>query len=161
MFSLRRRSDVWTLHYEAGGFARILWSCTGLACIVLTAVQLYREDTAFARGATVAIALPCLVVLAYWIIDDAGTTTHFDLKRRRIEVRSKRIWFGKPRSYAFADVAALAIVRHSGESSDAFEAVMELANGERIRLGREPEGDNEQIRKFIDDLRAATGIAGR
>lgn len=100
-------------------------------------------------------------MLAYWIIDDAATTAHFDLKRRRVEVGSKRIWFDKPRSYAFADIAALAVVKHSGESSDAFEAVIELANGERIRLGREPEGNNEQIRKFIDDLRAATGIAGR
>jgi hypothetical protein len=161
VFSLRKRSDVWTLHYETSLFARILWICTGLAGIGVGAFQVYREDTAFARGGTVAVVLVCLGVLTYWIVDDAESTVHFDLKRRRVEVESKRLWFGRPRNYAFADIAALTTVRRSGESSDTYEAILELTSGKRIKLGREVEGDNEQIRKFVDEIRAVTGIAGR
>lgn len=158
---MRKRSDVWTLHYEVSSFARILWFCTGVAGIVVGAFQFYRDDTAFAKGGTVAVVLVCLGVLTYWIIDDAESTVHFDLKRRRVEVESKRLGFGRPKTYAFADIAALTVVKRSGESSDTYEAIIALTNGKRIKLGRETEGDNEQIRKLVDEIRGATGIAGR
>ena len=108
----------------------------------------------------VVIALVCLGMMAYWIIDDAESTVHFDLKRRRLEVESKRFWFGRPKTYPFSEIAALRAEKRSGDSSDLWEGIIELTSGKRIKLGSEVEGDNEQIRKFLGELRAATGLAG-
>lgn len=135
MFFLSKRDHVWTLHYEVSPLGRIIFGAAGLCGLVVAVVEVSSEQPALSKGYTIAIALVVLGVLAYWMLDDADTVAHFDLKRRRIEVESKRPWFGPPRSYAFSDIAALTAAKRSGESSDSWEAIIELANGKRIRLG--------------------------
>jgi hypothetical protein len=59
------------------------------------------------------------------------------------------------------DVAALYAVNRSGDTVDSWEAVIEFRDGARIRLGRETEGRNEGVRRYLEEIRSATGIAGR
>jgi hypothetical protein len=134
LFSLIKGSDSWTLHFEVGPLRRLGMIGAGLAGVAVAGQQASegRSSAALIVGSAAAGGL-----LAYWSLADAQTTAIFDLKRRQIEISSARPWFGKPRVYAFAEVMALNAVSRSGESVDSWEAVVELRNGSRVKLGRE------------------------
>jgi len=157
LFSLSKGNDSWTLRFEVGPLRRFGAIGAGLAGLAVAGFQVSegRSAVALIAGAAAGVG-----VLGYWLLSDAATTVIFDLKRRQLEIGSERPWFGKPRVYAFADVTALNAVNRSGETVDSWEAVVELNDGSRIKLGREAEGSNERIRSYLTEIRHATGIAG-
>ena len=160
MFSLSKHGDVWTLHYEVSALWRAICIGAGLAGVGFGIFEAVTRSAGVPVWTAVLPALLVVAVMAYWVMSDAATTVAFDLGERRLNVRCGRPWFGPPRSFAFADVAALRAVSRSGESSDAWEARLELHDGTSIRLGSEAEGRNERIRGFLDEIRRATGIGG-
>lgn len=161
MFSLSKSGPVWTLRYEVGPAQRAVQIGAALAGLGIGVLQVGTERGLGAPTWSVMLAvLMCLMVVGLWALSDATTRVVFDLAQRRLSVHSARPWFGAPRSYAFSDVAALYAVSRSGESSDAWEARLELRDGSRIRLGRETEGRNARIRAYLEDIRGATGIKG-
>lgn len=157
MFSLSKGSDAWTLDFEIGPLRRLGAIGAGLAGLVVAGLQVSegRSSAALIVGTTAVVGL-----LGYWMFSDAATRSIFDLKRQQLEISSERPWFGKRRVYAFAEVRALNAVNRSGETVDSWEAIVELNDGSRIRLGREAEGGNERIRAYLSEIRRATGIAG-
>ena len=160
MFYLNKADMVWTLTYEVGPWRRVLLVGTGLVGIGLAVAKDLQTGL---DGSTLAVVVGVLVavgLLAYWVVSDAPSTVTFDLGRSRLEVYCARPWFGPPRSVAFGDVAALSAVKRSGETVDSWEAWLELRDGSRIRLGREAEGTGEHIRRYLDEIRRATGIGG-
>ena len=161
MFYLSKTGDIWTLTYEVSPLRRALLIGAGLAGL---GVAIFQGVTAGGPDrATVAIVGGVLVSLgfiAYWMLSDAASTAVFDLAQRRLKVHCDRPWFGPPRSFSFSDVVSLRAVNRSGESSDSWEAVLELRDGARIRLGREAEGGNERIRGYLEEIRRTSGIAG-
>jgi hypothetical protein len=161
LFFLAKTDDIWTLHYEVSGLRRILLFGAGLGGLGIGMFQVVEAHPS-GRSVLVAIAAGalCLALMGYWTLSDAATTAAFDLMQRRIEVRSERPWFGPPRVCAFSEVAGLYAVSRSGETVDSWEAILELADGTRIRLGREAEGGDERIRQYIEEIRRVTGIAG-
>jgi hypothetical protein len=76
-------------------------------------------------------------------------------------VDCKRPWFGAPRSFDFADVAALETKMQSLDDSNDLMIRIKLRDGERIILGRANEGQHEQIHAYIEEIQGATGIAAR
>jgi len=160
MFSLSKHGEVWTLHYEVSPLWRAICIGCGLAGMGFAIIEAATRSTGVPIWGIVLPALVVVAVMAYWVMSDAPTTVAFDLAQRRLNVRCERPWFGPPRTFAFADVAALRAVSRSGESSDAWEARLELRDGTAIRLGAEAEGRNERIRGFLDEIRRATGIGG-
>jgi len=88
--------------------------------------------------------------MAYWVISDASTTAMFDLAQRRLTVHRELPWFGRPRSFAFDGVASLRALKRSGETTDSWEACVDLCDGSRYRLGSESEGRNERIRGYLE-----------
>jgi hypothetical protein len=157
VFSLTKTGDVWTLHYEVSPMRRVLMVGAGLASLGFGLLQ----SPAPSAIAGLVICVGCLGLMAYWVVTDLPSTASFDLARHRLTLRCERPWFGPPRAYAFADVAALYAVKRSGESVDSWEATIELFDGSRIKLGRETEGRNERVRGYLEEIRKATGIAGR
>lgn len=159
--SLTRTNDVLTLHYEVGPLRRALAIAAGLAGLGVGVVQSLQDDPRMSPVVVFPAIIVAVVLLGYWLLADSTTTASFDLGRRCVTVTSERPWFGAPRTCAFSDVASLSAVNRSGESVDYWEAILELTSGSRISLGSEVEGANERIRTYLDDIRAATGIAGR
>jgi hypothetical protein len=157
VFALRKSDDIWTLHYEIGWSRQLFAIGAGIAALGVTIIQ--SSD----RGA-IHLAISAVVFFAligYWVGSEAPTTATFDLKRRRIEVYSRRPWFGRPRTMEFADVLALYAVKRTGETVDAWEANIELRNGTRLRLGSEAAGRSERVRQYLEEIRNVTGIRGR
>jgi hypothetical protein len=162
MFSLIKAGDIWTLRYEVSPVWRILGIAAGVAGIAVGIMQsVGSHGFNPVTSTTILAVLLCLAVMGYWVISDAPTTAVFDLAQRRLSVHCERPWFGAPRSFAFADVAALHARNVSGESTDSWEARVEFRDGTRIRLGRESEGRNERIRGYLEEIRRAAGIPGK
>jgi hypothetical protein len=157
VFSLTKNDDLWTLHYEVSLFRRIIWIVAGLGGIGVAMMQSGPLSPRIAYS----LALLCVIAMIYWIASDLPTTTAFDLRQRRVSVERHRPWWGRPPSFAFSEVAALYAAKRSGESTEFWEAVLELNGGRRIRLGSEAEGRSERVRQYLEEIRKATGIAGR
>ena len=161
MFYLSKTGDIWTLTYEVGPFKRVLLIGPGIAGLAIAIFQ--GAKSGGPDHSTLAIVggvLLSLGFVAYWILSDAASSSVFDLAQRRLKVHCDRPWFGPPRSYSFSEVASLRAVNRSGELSDSWEAVLELRDGARIRLGRETEGNNDRVRAYLAEIRRTTGIAG-
>ena len=157
-FSLTKSDDIWTLHYEVGSLSRLLLIGAGIAGLGMGIYETVRPGQRM-----LVIVLPVLLglgLMAYWLILDASTTVTFDLKQRRLDVTSRRPWFGPPRSYGFADVVGLNVASRSGESVDSWVAYLDLPDGSRIRLGEEAADRHERIRSYLQEIRHATGIGG-
>ena len=161
MFSLTKAGEIWTLHYEVGPLRRALLIGAVIAGLGVGIFQSFQANPAIPAATVFAGAFLCIAVMGYWALSDAATTATFDLKQRVVRVHSERPWFGEPRTCALLDVAALYAVNRSGDTVDSWEAVIEFRDGARIRLGREAEGRNERVRRYLEEIRSATGIAGR
>lgn len=160
MFYLNKTDDIWTLHYEVSPLRRMLLIGAGLGGLGIGVFESLQENPS---SSTIALVIPgilCLALMGYWVLSDAPTTAAFDLKQRRLDIDCQRPWFGRPRACPFTDVVALYAVSRSGETVDSWEAIIELSGGRRIALGREAEGRDERIRRYLEEIRAATGIAG-
>jgi hypothetical protein len=158
MFSLIRSGDTMTLRYQVSPLRRIFLIAAGIAGMGAGAFA--TADSARTGVAILIPALLCIALMAYWLISDANTTTVFDLARRRLSVHRERPWFGPPRSFVFDEAAALGAINRSGETTDSWEARLDLRDGSRFLLGSESEGRNERIRDYLAEIRHATGIAG-
>jgi hypothetical protein len=158
MFSLTRSGDTMTLRYEVSPLRRVLLIAAGIAGLVAGAFA--TADSARTGLAILVPALLCVALMGYWVISDADTTSVFDVARRRLTVHRERPWFGLPRSFAFDEIAALSAINRSGETTDSWEARLDLRDGSRFRLGNESEGRNQRIRGYLEEIRRATGIAG-
>jgi hypothetical protein len=159
MFSLTKTGDRLILRYAVSPLRRLVLVGAGLGGLFVGAHQ-----TMTANTTTVAIVVPtvlALTLLAYLWLSDLPVNVEFDCKLRRVTVDCDRPWFGPPRSFAFADIAALSAVMESdSEGSEYWEAQLECRDGSRIRLGAEGVRRNGQIRGYLADIRQATGIAG-
>ena len=145
------------MHFEVDAVFRLLLIAAGCAGIGISVFQAGHVHGYGLSGIVLSV-LFCAALMAYWSLSDEPTTTVFDLTQRRITVDCKRPWFGAPRTFSFDDVAALRAVRRSGKSSSSWEAQLELHNGSRIKLGREPAGRDERILGFLVEIRRATDI---
>jgi hypothetical protein len=157
VFSLTKIGDVWTLHCELGELYRVL--LVGAFFAIFGYLVIEHFDTIRPIGIAAAAAI-CFGLLAWLLASNAATTATFDLKRRRVEVRSKRPWFGRPRAFDFADVAALDAVRSTDDMGDFWEIHLELRNGTRLLLGSEPTRQ-QRVQQYLAEIRSATGIPGR
>jgi hypothetical protein len=159
MFRLSKTADIWTLSYEVSPIRNAMSIAAGVAGLGVGAFQACIGSRSSANW--ISIVLPsifCVGVIAYWTMSDAATVVVFDLVGKQIRVESKRPCFGPARSFEFSEVAAIRAVIRSGDSSDSWEARIELRAGETIRLGRQVEGRDHRIRKYLDEICQATGI---
>jgi hypothetical protein len=161
VFYLNKTTEVWTLIYEVGPLRRWLLVAAGIAGIALTAVKSVQDGLAGSTLAVVVGVLVAIAAMAYWVFSDASSRTVFDLVHRNVTVQCERFGFGPQRSLAFSDVARLCAVDVSGETVDSWDVRLELRDGRRIRLGREPQGHSARSPGYLEEIRAATGIAGR
>jgi hypothetical protein len=126
VFYLNKTGDIWTLAYEVGPLRRALLIGAGVAGLVVAIFQGVTAGFDRSTLATVGGVLVSLGLMAYWMLSDAASSAVFDLAQRHVNVHCDRPWFGPPRTYSFSDVVSLRAVNRSGESSDSWEAVLEL-----------------------------------
>jgi hypothetical protein len=158
MFDLVKNGDIWTLSYRESAFKPVLVILIWLPGLVI-AIGLIAHIGA---GVAVAVltALAFCALMAYWLLYDSDSVTEFHLTRRCLTVDCKRPWFGAPRSFDFADVAALEARRQSGETADYWEVRIKLRDGKRILPGMARAGQRKQVLAYIEEIQGATGIAG-
>ena len=159
MFSLTKNEDKLVLRYAVSPLRRLVLVGAGLGGMTIGAHQ-----TMDAKTTTVAVVVPSIIALAllgYFWLADLPVTVEFDCDLRRLTVDCERPWFGAPRAFGFAEVAALSAVKESdSESSEYWEAWLECRNGTRISLGRESVGRHARIGGYLAEIRQATGIPG-
>jgi hypothetical protein len=160
VFDLVKNGDIWTLCYRESSFKGVLVILIWLPGLVIVIGLIARSGAGVAAAASVALAF--CGIMAYWLLHDSDSNTEFDLTRRCLTVDCKRPWFGAPRSFDFADVAALETKRQSGgETPDYWEVRLKLRDNKRILLGVAQAGRRKQVEAYIEEIQDATGIAAR
>ncbi len=155
MFSLDKTADEWTLRSRTSPLQRVLLCCVGLAGVALGFFE--------SKGSTPLILLAIaigLAVILFAFLTNPDTTTRIDLREKRISVQGLGPGPAAVKSFHFSDIAALQEHQISSETSDSWEARIELRDGRILKLGSEVEGRDEHIRSFLEDIRTATGIGG-
>jgi hypothetical protein len=162
MFDLVKNGDIWTLSYRKSRFSAVFGAVFLTLCLVSTVVPIVRlaqnSSGAWVPGVTL-IMLALFGLAAYRVLNDSDSDTEFNLTRRRLTVDCKRPWFGAPRSFDFADVAALEMNRQPGDGAVDWAVRIELHDGERILLGVAKAGQCKQFSAYIEGIQGATGIA--
>ena len=155
MFSLDKTADEWTLRSKTSPVQRVLLCCGGLAGVAF--------GTFVSKGSTPMILLSIaigLAIILFAFLTSPDTTTRIDLREKRISVQGLGPDPAAVKSFHFSEIAALQEHRISSETTDSWEARIELRSGATIKLGSESEGRGEHIRTFLEEIRTATGIGG-
>jgi hypothetical protein len=99
-----------------------------------------------------------LVALAVFLFLPRKTTTVFDLRARRVLHRFNTGEFARTRTYAFAEIAGLGVLRHISEGSDTYRPVLKVANGPTHGLAGASE-DQFVSASLVGTVCEATGLA--
>ena len=111
-----------------------------------------------------AIGVICIVVvLSAWWRSNWPVEALFDLRQRRVSLTIRRPWHEVSQAYSFSEIRSLYSVRRT-EGVVFFKmsysvGYLEPWNAKRICLGLELEDSYERMGKYLDEIRAVTGIA--
>ena len=155
MFSLEKTTDAWTLRSRTPPMRRVLFCCAALAGVAFGVFE--------SRGSPMPLILSivvALVIVIYAFVSAPDTTTRFDLLGKRVAVEGLGPNRGAPNEFDFSEIAAIQEHSITGETTDSWEARIELRSGATIKLGMESEGRDENIRAYLDEIRTATGLGG-
>ncbi len=87
----------------------------------------------------------------------------FDLRQRRVSLTIRRPWHEVSQTYAFSEMRSLYSVRRTDDvvffKMSYSVGYLEPWNAKRICLGVEPEDSYERMGKYLEEIRAVTGIA--
>ena len=155
MFSLEKTADEWTLRSRTTPMRRVLLCCAGLAGVAFGTFESKGSPAMILLSIAFAIA-----VILYAFLTGPDTTTRIDLAGKRVAIEGLGPGPRAIKSFDFSEIVAFQEHRIPGETTDSWEARIELRNGATVKLGSELEGRDEHIRAFLDEIRIATGLGG-
>ncbi len=87
----------------------------------------------------------------------------FDLRQRRVSLTIRRPWHEVSQTYSFSEIRSLYSVRRTDDvvffKMSYSVGYLEPWNAKRICLGVEPEDSYKRMGKYLEEIRAVTGIA--
>ena len=87
----------------------------------------------------------------------------FDLRQRRVSLTIRRPWHEVSQTYSFSEIRSLYFVRRTDDvvffKMSYSVGYLEPWNAKRICLGVEPEDSYKRMGKYLEEIRAVTGIA--